>query len=398
MNVYSIQSSAEHDNGDPLHHRHIGQQYHNPHSSKDNTTPDSSCGDDDHNIIIQQPTAAICKSMGGGQILIFPDESDNTGTTATNISHTTSSPPKMATVVHLEEFMERDQQHQHQEVYQVTFGCDEENGDDMSSISSRGVSEAVLHTPKVDNKETSKIKSGAVLSPLTPPNLEVSCSKDSPLSNASIDDGSQKRVQTCKWFFVLFIFLIGVAALVGGICGSGTCNSANDTTNNTNLRAEPNDTSDPGPIPDPVVPPKPSTAAAPFVFNTTEQLYNAVDDYLLDPRSAMAVFGRIEDWQVGRLTDFSLVFSSDRQPLAAAFNANVSAWDIRNAVTLYAMFHGASSFSQNMCAWGDIVRPTANLTNVFAETFCESTQDPQFARAESGIYLLLGPWCAQTCV
>ena len=68
-------------------------------------------------------------------------------------------------------------------------------------------------------------------------------------------------------------------------------------------------------------------------------------------------------------------------------------------LVLHAMnqFRGARSFAQDLCAWGPLLRPTANVTDLLVDTFCDTTDDPSFVLDETGIYRRLEPWCVRTC-
>ena len=86
-------------------------------------------------------------------------------------------------------------------------------------------------------------------------------------------------------------------------------------------------------------------------FTTTDELYQAVDEYLRNP-TAPALLRRygptIGSWQVGQLTNFSRVLEATtvsgqregRNPAAAAFNADLSGWNVSRATSFYGMFQG----------------------------------------------------------
>ena len=124
-------------------------------------------------------------------------------------------------------------------------------------------------------------------------------------------------------FLALLVALCGV--VTGGLCASNRCG-----------KPTPNDADSAGPTSkeDRTFA---ATAPSPYTFYTTLQLYQAVDVHLQHPERARQQYGPLPDWNVAHLQDFSYVFASERQPLAATFNGNVSQWDVSNAVTLYAM-------------------------------------------------------------
>jgi surface protein len=115
---------------------------------------------------------------------------------------------------------------------------------------------------------------------------------------------------------------------------------------------------------------------APY-FETTGELYWAVDQYvkavyygnrtgdtfLVD--DLIEQYGNVSEWDVSRLTDFSLVFyRGDRSAYAASatdltnfvpeqtlFVDDISGWNVSLATAMEGMFAGAMNFSQNLSAW-----------------------------------------------
>jgi surface protein len=108
------------------------------------------------------------------------------------------------------------------------------------------------------------------------------------------------------------------------------------------------------------------TSTAPIVysvFTSTEQLYDAVDAYMLALREDESNTGTntplaqsnvsltygfpIGTWDVSRLTNFSRVFDPDRSATsvrAGTFNQDLSGWDVSKALTMEQMFAGAENF------------------------------------------------------
>jgi surface protein len=84
-----------------------------------------------------------------------------------------------------------------------------------------------------------------------------------------------------------------------------------------------------------------------FVLTTTQGLHDAVDAYLADTSQAPPING----WDVSQITDFSELFSADRNPAATNFNADLNTWDTGNAVTMRGMFAGAKSFNGDVSTW-----------------------------------------------
>lgn len=61
-------------------------------------------------------------------------------------------------------------------------------------------------------------------------------------------------------------------------------------------------------------------------FESTQELLQAVDIFLQDPLDGVLLdtYGPIGDWDVSRVTEFRILFDKDRNPLAAAFNEDIS--------------------------------------------------------------------------
>jgi len=102
-----------------------------------------------------------------------------------------------------------------------------------------------------------------------------------------------------------------------------------------------------------------ATPTAPIPFTTTEELYTAVDDYLLGggvntTTSAITYGYPIGTWDVAQLTNFSAVFDPNRQSLFDDFDIEVrympydiSSWDVSNALDMSRMFR-ATTFNGNL--------------------------------------------------
>jgi surface protein len=90
-------------------------------------------------------------------------------------------------------------------------------------------------------------------------------------------------------------------------------------------------------------------------FSSTEVLQAAVDEYMVrghPSHTVSQVYGwPIGKWNVSAVTNFTALFSVDRNPNARSFNADLSSWDVSNATTLRKMFQGAQVFDQNLSSW-----------------------------------------------
>ena len=91
---------------------------------------------------------------------------------------------------------------------------------------------------------------------------------------------------------------------------------------------------------------------------------------------ATAFNQNINSWNTASVTDFSNMFQE-----ASRFDQDISSWSVVLGTTFQFMFD-RSSFSQNLCDWGvDMVNAPAarDVVNMFRETPCPSTADPNLA-------------------
>jgi Mycoplasma protein of unknown function, DUF285 len=72
-----------------------------------------------------------------------------------------------------------------------------------------------------------------------------------------------------------------------------------------------------------------------LVLTTTQALYDAVDLYL----AGSSTVPPIGEWNVGAITDFSSVFSAERNPAAKFFTTGdeLNQWDTSNAASMKLM-------------------------------------------------------------
>eukprot|EP00977_Amphora_coffeiformis_P001504 scaffold294_cov221-Amphora_coffeaeformis.AAC.60 len=96
---------------------------------------------------------------------------------------------------------------------------------------------------------------------------------------------------------------------------------------------------------------RPTINGGQSVLCTREQLRNAVDIYFDVPEAAVMIYGQIRDWNVSCATDFSELFSAERNPAAVFFDESLTNWDTRNAVTMKNMFKGAALFNGDITTW-----------------------------------------------
>jgi hypothetical protein len=156
--------------------------------------------------------------------------------------------------------------------------------------------------------------------------------------------------------------IVLVAAVVGGVCGSGKCTAETDSGNSKASSESP--TLSPTAQSSTLSPTEQSSAFR--SFTTTQELYLAVDTYLnltkyLSPNSSEFNSSDVCDkygcpigiWDVSNIKDFSGVFDPQRNlPLTSedrladlnTFNENLSEWDMSSATSLSGMFAYTSAF------------------------------------------------------
>ena len=85
-----------------------------------------------------------------------------------------------------------------------------------------------------------------------------------------------------------------------------------------------------------------------YIFETREELINAVDLWCTDEYLANQTYLDINTWDVSAITDFSNLFSNNRKEWSiqdprnyfAKFNSDISNWDVSNGSNFYGMFGG----------------------------------------------------------
>jgi hypothetical protein len=175
-------------------------------------------------------------------------------------------------------------------------------------------------------------------------NEELQASTDLPVAHmvTSETEGRRKEPNRCCIPACCLAFVLVVGAVLGGVCGSGLCSPE-----------EPKSST-------PATPPSQEEQPSSYkAFNSTDELYQAVDIYLLslteDPRESIVArtYGYpIGTWDVSRIKNFSEVFISAgvepsrgsqydqlRPPMNFSnFNEDISGWNVSAAVTMKSMF------------------------------------------------------------
>lgn len=73
---------------------------------------------------------------------------------------------------------------------------------------------------------------------------------------------------------------------------------------------------------------------------------SAVQMWINNGEEAEMLYGRIEDWDVSRVTNFTSLFDS-----TVDFSADLGAWNTASVTTLRAAFYNSVGFSANIAAW-----------------------------------------------
>ena len=104
-----------------------------------------------------------------------------------------------------------------------------------------------------------------------------------------------------------------------------------------------------------------------------DNIHLAVSTFLEDQQRAQSMYGPIEEWDTSRVTSMSKLFCSfshenwctpHAKPLAAAFNKDVSKWDVGNVVNFYSMFIGAKLFNGSLHSW-DVSKAKNSTARMF---------------------------------
>lgn len=78
----------------------------------------------------------------------------------------------------------------------------------------------------------------------------------------------------------------------------------------------------------------------------------------------------LSQWDVSRVQSMKGTFRY------SSFNQDVSGWNVSAATELRWMFNGATSFSQDLCAWGSLLPANAKVDGMFQHTSCPNQSDP----------------------
>ena len=192
------------------------------------------------------------------------------------------------------------------------------------------------------------------------------------------------RTLICVQLLICVSIIISI--ILAGVCSSGSCGRNDPNINATSFefnnnkngtlcddkslsptacqQSQANPMSVPQPsinINTPASSPIYEEYAPPFAFTSTQELYDAVDEYFVTGTSN-PIYGRtIGSWNISLLTNLSHVFNAyDRNPLAMYFNENLTGWDTSRVTTMDHLFFDARAFNGDLSTW-----QTGNVITMF---------------------------------
>ena len=119
--------------------------------------------------------------------------------------------------------------------------------------------------------------------------------------------------------------------------------------------------------------------ATSFNGNISTWNVSAVDNMWSMLEGATSFNQDLSQWQVHAVDNMWSMFRD-----ATAFNQDLSAWNVTAVESMWSMLKGASAFSQNMCPWGQLLRPSVSTYDMFADTACPVTDNPDWSQDPPG--------------
>lgn len=221
--------------------------------------------------------------------------------------------------------------------------------------------EAVADVISPTNNDTNLLESGL-------PDKDVtSRCDDCDVSLLSYESVAMPPKRGRIWMVAAVMVVLLCAVTVTGVCGSGVCRRgtsrvsttaadvdhacnchpvASPVSEPTTSPMQPQTTVTPSAAPTAVIPPR-------RAFTTTQELYDAVDEYLLTGAAPNPDYGHpIGVWNISLLNNLSRVFDAvHRNPRAYDFNENLTGWDTARVVTMEQLFLDARSFDGDVSTW-----------------------------------------------
>jgi surface protein len=104
-------------------------------------------------------------------------------------------------------------------------------------------------------------------------------------------------------------------------------------------------------------------------YLTNDDIRGVVKEWGINPDPVEQIYGKIENWDVSRVIDFSSLFDKFAGYINDDnFNKDISKWNMSSATTLESMFLGQNLFNQPIGSWD--VSSVTNMRRVF--TFNDS--------------------------
>ena len=104
--------------------------------------------------------------------------------------------------------------------------------------------------------------------------------------------------------------------------------------------------------------------------NNKAALLSAISDWDTDRSGAIGLYGQIQTWCVGAITDMSELFKPAGQ-LSPQFNSDISNWDVSSVTTMQGMFQNNTAFNQDISAWD--VSNVINMASMFTNSTVNTT-------------------------
>tara|TARA_R110001592_G_scaffold26903_6_gene100269 strand:- start:1600 stop:2493 length:894 start_codon:yes stop_codon:yes gene_type:complete len=110
-------------------------------------------------------------------------------------------------------------------------------------------------------------------------------------------------------------------------------------------------------------------SASGIKYLTDANIRKVTKEWSTNPGPVEQIYGKIENWDVSRVRDFSQLFNTFEGYVPNGFNEDISKWNMGNATNLDSMFQGQDLFNQPIGSWD-----TSNVTNmrrvfVFCDNF-----------------------------
>jgi hypothetical protein len=326
---------------DQVYNRHSHRQAHDPPQSRIAIKPEVVSEHDGHNILPDFKDQVLENNLGAvGALQVHHTDKENDPSTQSSGKTNDSHSPRLKFQPVIQEPRQRDAH------------------DTLSTAASSTDNAAVVFGPSMVQSYRPTAASGRVAEAQgiligeifeeSPTHIQES-EEIPPDTQTNIPKHRARNIA-----FIVLALLLVAGATVGGVCGSGKCGSGTTKTDTNPITDDPGLSCEGGDFPK--------------SFETTEELYKAVDEYyaLVDgssngqegtsqPCNVTFRYGPIGQWDVSRLTDFQLVFHRNRdlyknqdllKPMLQTSDLyeDIKAWNVSAATNMEAMFAGVKNF------------------------------------------------------